>query len=89
MLHTPVQMPIGNQTNHPPRMVHFQNHGSGFSNAVLNGNNQYTSGPIFGNTDSGAGGNSGGSGEHMSSNNINNDVPTLNMGGNACLSFYA
>lgn len=84
-LHGQTQIPPTNQSNHAPRMAHFQNN-SGYNNSsAQNGNSHYNDGGgnSFShntNNDSGNSG-SGGGGEHVSSNTISNDVPSLNMGG--------
>lgn len=84
-LHGSAQMPATNQTNHAPRMAHFQNNAGFNSVSAQNGNSHYTDGGSNSfahntNNDSVNTG-SGGIGEHGTSNTVSNDVPTLNMGG--------
>lgn len=78
-------MPATNQSNHAPRMAHFHSN-SAYNNAsAQNGNSHYTDGgnnSFSHNTNHDSGNtSSGGGGEHVTSNTISNDVPSLNMGG--------
>lgn len=86
LLHTPVQLPAGNQMNHASRLNNsYQQNNGNYNNKAQNGHTHHTdvggSHGNFNNDTSHAGVGNGGSGEQVSSGVGLSDAPSLNLGG--------
>lgn len=80
-LHAPVQLPSNNQSNHAPRITHYQGHIS-YNSVVQNGGNQYADNGAAYNSmnENNSNSGNGGSGEHVSSG-MNSGEVSMSIGG--------
>lgn len=86
LLHTPVQLPAGNQMNYVSRLNNsYQQNSGNYNYKAQNGNCHHMDvGGSHGNYNNGnshTGGGNGGSGEQVSCGVGLNDAPSLNLGG--------